>query len=77
LRRLEKVRRERDFNALPFNSIPVDVEEVFLHRAAWVVNCRAARVIADVHLPLVPGQAQDAGLLGVTQGNGAKQDKTL
>jgi hypothetical protein len=76
--RLAKFRWERDFNALPFHPISVDVDEELLPRASWVLSfLRAARLIPSVQLPLIQRQTQDSRVLGVTQGRRRKHDKTL
>jgi hypothetical protein len=77
LMRLKKIGRERDFNSLPFNSITAGVEKIFLQSAIWRVNRCTARVIPYMQAPLIQRQAQDAGLLGVTQRRGGKHDKSL
>jgi hypothetical protein len=77
LPRLKKIGWQRYFDALPFNSITAGVEEVLLECAVGRLNCRAARVIPYVQLPLVQRQTQHSGLLGVTERRGGKQGKTL
>ena len=77
LPRHKKIGRERDTDAVPFNSIPADVVNVILQGAAWGLSGCATWVIADVQLPSIDRQAQDAGLLGVAERDGGKQDKAL
>jgi hypothetical protein len=49
----------------------------FPHGAPGRVNRGAARVIADVQLPLIEWQPQKVRLLGMTQRQTCKQNKTL